>query len=114
VTARQRVGGVTLAAVLGVAGIAPGCAPESRAMHHEVEIRALAFEPATLAVAPGDTVTWINRDIVPHTVTGAGELWDSGELAPDGRFTWVVVADSGVGYDCRYHPMMTGALTVDQ
>ena len=73
----------------------------------------MAFEPATLEVAPGDTVTWINQDIVPHTVTGAGERWDSGELAPEGRFIWVVTAEGPMRYECRYHPMMTGELTVD-
>lgn len=71
-------------------------------------IEGLRFAPALLLVTPGDTVTWTNRDVVPHTVTGAG--WDSGELGLDDRFTRVVMASDLGAYSCRYHPTMAGTL----
>lgn len=85
-----------------------GSAPATR--HHEVVIEGLAFSPATLAVRAGDTVTWINRDVVPHTATGPDGAWDSGLLVAGARFT-TVIGETGPGtYRCAYHPVMTGEL----
>ena len=48
---------------------------------HTVEIRGMEFHPAALTVTVGDTVVWINRDIVPHTATaGSRTEWDTGAL----------------------------------
>lgn len=98
-----------LAAVLGIAGAA-ACAPATRA-HHHVEIAGLVFRPGALTVAPGDTVSWINRDIVPHTATAREGRWDSGEIPAGGSFTLVVGEPGELRYYCRYHPDMTAALS---
>ena len=80
---------------------------------HVIEIRGMAFEPAELTVTRGDTVVWINRDIVPHTATASGTRgWDTGTLsqAESGR---VVLRDAGtVSYVCQLHPTMRGTLIV--
>ena len=47
---------------------------------HEVEIRAFRYEPDTIAVAVGDTLVWRNHDPVPHTATGPGARWDTGDI----------------------------------
>ena len=52
----------------------------SETQHHVVEIRDLEFVPAELMVAPGDTITWINHDFVPHTVTADDDSWGSTTL----------------------------------
>ena len=106
-TPGPRIGPATLAA-LAIAGVAASCAPADRARHHHVEIRDLAFAPDTLEVEPGDTITWTNHDIVPHTATAGG--WDSGELGPGQRFTLVVGDSAEAGYACLYHPTMKGRL----
>ena len=97
-----------LAAVLAWAGAAVGCGGDPAPAHHRVVIEQLRFEPAVLAVAPGDTVTWTNDDLVPHTVTGTG--WDSGELRRGESYTRVVSPEEAAGYTCRYHPTMSGRL----
>src|SRR5215217_7441712 len=51
-----------------------------------VEIRNIAFIPAQLNIAPGTTVTFVNRDDVPHTATSDNKLFDSGELAPGASY----------------------------
>jgi plastocyanin len=79
---------------------------------HTVEIRDFAFVPATLRVRPGDRVTWINRDIAPHTVTAADESWDSGEMAQGAAYTHTVKADQTDNYFCRFHPSMTARLDI--
>lgn len=77
-----------------------------------MEIRELAFQPQNLLVAPGDTVTWTNHDIVSHTVTAADSELDSGHLPPGGTFVWVAKASGVWPYFCRYHFTMTGNLRV--
>lgn len=81
---------------------------------HTVEIRDLAFVPATLRVRPGDRITWINRDIAPHTVTAADESWDSGEMAQGAVYTHTVKAEQTDNYFCRFHPSMTARLDIQR
>lgn len=100
-----------LAVVLGCAGAASG-SPPLRSRHHRVDIRDVLYEPRELRVAPGDTVSWIHRGIVPHTVTATDAGWDSGELAPGAEFTLVAAGTGTVHYVCRYHATMTGRLLV--
>lgn len=75
-------------------------------------MRELAFLPADVALRAGDTVSWINRDLVPHTVTARDGSWDSGEIAPGESFTLAADAQTAAPFVCRYHPTMTGSLTV--
>ena len=75
-------------------------------MQHFVNISAFTFEPALLDVKPGDTITWINLDIVPHTATAVDQSWDTGELNTGERVTLTVSADYFAAYFCRYHPGM--------
>ncbi len=108
----RRAAAVAVAGLLAVAGAQAPAAARPSPRHHRVEIRDMAFRPARLIVAPGDTVTWTNRDVVPHTATGTGASWDSGELAAGASFTLVVARDGAERYACRYHPMMTASLVV--
>lgn len=80
---------------------------------HVVEIRAMTFQPAELTVAPGDTVVWVNRDIVPHTATAGGENgWDTNILAPGDSGRYVVEGDADRSYVCSLHLGMQGRLIV--
>ena len=57
-----------------------GCSPESRTRPRvrQVIIREMRYEPVELTVAVGDTVEWVNRDLVPHTATAQSREWDPG------------------------------------
>ena len=79
---------------------------------HVVEIRDLEFTPKELSVTPGDTITWVNYDLVPHTVTADDESWDSGLIDAQGRWQTVVRADMYANYFCRYHPSMIARLRI--
>ena len=83
------------------------------------------FEPPTLTIAQGDTVTWTVTKTVgePHSVTSgklnepnAGTLFDSGtdSLANDGQSFKHTFPDPGTfDYFCRIHPAtMTGQVIV--
>lgn len=74
-----------------------------------VQMKNIAFSPATLTVAPGTEVVFQNLDTAPHTVTGKtpGGV-DSGTLAPGKSFSLVV--DQPLDYVCSIHPNMTGKI----
>jgi plastocyanin len=75
---------------------------------HTVEIRGMEFHPAAITVSVGDTIVWVNRDIVPHTST-TGD-WDTG-LLTQGQSGRVVARHAGsLRYVCRWHPTMRGTL----
>ena len=87
-------------------------ASEAAPRRHVVEIEGFEFRPARLAVAPGDTVVWINRDIVPHTATDSAGTWDSGALGPGASWSLVPSAEGDLTYLCALHPSMKGRLIV--
>jgi plastocyanin len=71
------------------------------------------FEFSDVSVAPGATVTVVNQDDFPHTVTDADGAFSSGPV--DGGGTGSFVAPSTPGtYEihCNFHPQMSGTLTV--
>lgn len=77
---------------------------------HTVEIRGMEFHPAELTVAPGDTVVWINRDIVPHTATA--KAWGTDVLS-QGQSGRIVARRAGtIRYVCTLHPTMHGTLRI--
>ncbi len=103
--------------VLALAGATLGCSrgddlDEARTAHHRLDIRDLTFETPQTDVRPGDTLTWTNRDVVPHTVTATDGSWDSGEIPAQGSFMMVAGGTGATAFACRYHPTMTGTLVV--
>ena len=80
---------------------------------HVVEVLQLRFQPDTLTIAPGDTVIWINRDIVPHTVTALDGEWRSDEMEQDGTWRRVAPLQGSGQYYCEYHPTMRGIVIVE-
>ena len=78
---------------------------------YNVEIKQMQFQPAELRLQKGDTVVWINHDIVAHDVTEEpGKLWTSGSLAP-GK-SWSLVVSQSADYYCSIHVVMKGKLIV--
>jgi plastocyanin len=76
---------------------------------YTVEINQMQFQPSLLTVQKGDTVVWINHDIVAHDVTEeAGKLWTSGPLAPGE--SWSMVVTKSADYYCSIHVVMKGKL----
>lgn len=74
------------------------------------------FEPRDLTVPVGTTVTWVNEDSFPHTVTktsGAGGDFDSGEVPEAGTFENTFTEPGTVEYVCTIHPGMEGTVTVE-
>lgn len=77
---------------------------------HRVHIRNFVFAPRTITVRPGDTIRWINDDIVPHTATADDTSWDTGEIKPNGYAEIIAKDRTTTSYFCHFHPMMKGIL----
>jgi plastocyanin len=69
-----------------------------------------SFSPASITVAPGTIVKWINNTQAPHTVTGAS--FGSAIIAPGGTYTFTFNSAGSFAYHCSIHPYMTGTVKV--
>jgi plastocyanin len=120
VTAKPFLAGC--AAALGLA-LLWGCGPAAvrdpgkPAAHtqpaaHTVTIGATAYQPATLTVAVGDSITWVNQDPFAHTVTAEEGDFDSGDIPAGRSWTYTATAQGEFDYECTYHRTMKGTLRV--
>ena len=78
----------------------------------EVKIDNFSFGPATLTVAPGTTVTWVNHDDIPHTVVSTDSIFKSKVLDTDEKFSFTFTKAGNYPYFCSIHPKMTAAVVV--
>jgi plastocyanin len=77
-----------------------------------VMIDNFTFAPAQLTVKVGTTVTWKNRDDIPHVVVSAGKF-RSKTLDTDDSFSFTFTAAGDYKYFCALHPHMTGMIKVE-
>jgi plastocyanin len=79
-----------------------------------VRIENFAFIPRELDIAVGTTVTWQNADDVPHTATSKDDpqVFDSGALDTDEKFSFTFTKPGKYAYYCKVHPHMTGLVVV--
>lgn len=72
-----------------------------------VIIKAMAFSPATITVQKGDTVCWINQDMVAHDISQYPDRkWHSALLQPGDHY--VQTFNDSSSYFCSIHPTMLG------
>jgi plastocyanin len=103
------------ALALLLCGAGAGASQKARKpVTHTVTIDATTFSPASLTVAAGDSVVWINRDVIPHTATSASAgAFDSGTIATGKSWKHAFKAKADLAYFCQFHPTMKGRLTVE-
>ena len=95
-------------AVLGVGRAIQARAPSS----YTVTIDAARFEPSLSVVRVGDMITWVNKDLVPHTATSRAGGFDSGPINPGKSWKYRARRAGDFPYICTLHPTMTGRLRV--
>ena len=77
----------------------------------QVAIKQMQFQPAELIIHAGDTVEWINEDMVDHDVTDENnKSWHSGELKKGE--SWQKVVAKTTSYYCSLHVVMKAKLVV--
>ena len=107
-------------AALAVAGLAlpvAGCSHSSKAATVTVDIvgdptRGGAYQPETLTIRAGTTVSWIERDTRLHTITANDNSFGSAFLGSDQRYTVRFNKPGTYAYRCTIHPLMTGTVVV--
>ncbi|MFY9839396.1 MAG: cupredoxin family copper-binding protein [Xanthobacteraceae bacterium] len=86
-------------------------AGSARAETIQVKIEKLAFMPPQVSAHVGDTIEWVNADFIAHTATARDGAWDA-MIAPSATASVVLKASGTVDYYCRFHPNMTGQITI--
>ena len=100
---------IVFAALMGL--IAP-TAPAA-ASNHVVTIAQMRFDPPAVKVHSGDTIVWVNKDLVAHTVSADAKTFDSGSIAPGASWRYVARKPGAQPYQCLFHPTMHGTLIVE-
>ena len=77
-----------------------------------IEIDNFKFGMASIEVAVGTTVTWTNRDDVPHTVTSSKKVFKSPPLDTGETFSYTFKEAGTFEYYCSVHPHMIGTIVV--
>lgn len=121
----RRATSIVVGAMLMVGvGFAPGVARASGgggcgrsvtdAVGTRISIRDFCFAATILRVQPGETVTWMNYDAVPHTVLGANGSWGSFDSVRrnGGEVSYRFVHSGVYPYVCTIHVGMVGAVVV--
>jgi plastocyanin len=76
-------------------------------------IKNWCYSPTVLHIEPGTTITWVNRDPAPHTITGANRAWGSYKKMRQGQALTFRFTRAGVyPYYCVIHVGMVGTVVV--
>jgi plastocyanin len=105
------------ALVIGIGMIATGqknflASAQEKPETTEVKIDNFSFGPATLTVPAGTSVTWTNRDDIPHTVVSGDGVFKSKALDTDEKFSFTFSKAGTYPYFCSIHPKMTAKVIV--
>jgi len=79
---------------------------------NQVAVENFSFQPGTLTVKAGTTVTWVNHDDEPHTVNENNKIFKSGTLDTDAKFSYKFTSPGTYSYFCSLHPRVTGQIIV--
>jgi plastocyanin len=103
---------VTVAALLLSAPSPASSAKAPQPTSAEVKVDNFSFGPMSLTVAVGTTVTWTNRDDIPHTVVSTDKVFKSKVLDTDEKFSFTFDKAGTYPYFCSIHPKLTGSVVV--
>ena len=77
-----------------------------------VDVKEFAFHPGSVTVARGTTVTWLNDDEEPHTITSTEGIFKSEAVESAGRFSYTFATPGTYHYFCALHPHMRADVIV--
>lgn len=80
---------------------------------HDVVIGEMIFSKKDLVIKSGDSIKWINKDIVPHTVTALDHSFDSKTISPGKSWELTPKNIGRFPYKCDFHPTMTATFSVE-
>src|SRR5262245_23643375 len=83
--------------------VSAGTVSAQEAPRTTVDISQFQFMPKDLVVPAGSTVTWINKDVVAHSVTADDQAFNSGLFSSGGEFSLTFDTPGTFGYYCIPH-----------
>jgi len=86
-------------------------AASARAEVVRVKIAGLGFSPSQVSAHVGDTIEWVSTDFLAHTATARNGAWDV-VIPPNSRKSVVLKTQGTIDYYCKFHPNMTGRISV--
>ena len=78
----------------------------------EVQVDNFSFAPDTLTIPVNSTVTWVNKDDVPHVIASDDGLFKSKALDTDDKYSYTFNKAGTYAYYCSVHPKMVGKIVV--
>ena len=113
------IAGLAAALVLGTLGFGAGqkshvANAQEKMSTMEVKIDNFSFSPRTFTLPAGATVTWTNRDDIPHNAVSTDDpkIFKSKVLDTDEKFSFTFNKAGTYPYFCSIHPKMTGKVIV--
>jgi plastocyanin len=104
---------IVMVATLLLSAASPGSSAKApQPASAEVKVDNFSFGPAALTVPVGTTVTWTNRDDIPHTIVSTDKVFKSKVLDTDEKFSFTFAKAGTYPYFCSIHPKMTGSVAV--
>jgi plastocyanin len=85
---------------------------DSPVKSNAVSITSMSFSPAPINTTAGATITWTNNDNVAHTVTADDNSFDSGSIAPGGKYTRTFATAGTYAYHCALHVAMSASVII--
>ena len=79
----------------------------------QVTIKDFAFDPASVTIKTGESVTWTNEDSTTHDVVADGGEFSSGNIDNGATFSFTFDKAGTYPYICGIHPSMTGTVVVE-
>jgi amicyanin len=78
-----------------------------------IAIDNFTFNPQTVTVKAGTTVTWTNKDDIPHAIAAVGKQFKSKVMDTDNSYSFTFTTPGSYAYFCSLHPHMTGTIVVE-
>jgi amicyanin len=103
---------VAIAAAPMIHGSQTARAEQAKSAATNITIDNFSFTPKEITVAAGTTITWVNRDDVPHTVVSTDKKFKSKAMDTDDQFSFTFTDAGTYNYFCSVHPIMTGKIIV--
>jgi plastocyanin len=104
---------LALGAIAGLVAAFIAAASPAHAATIDVKIDNFTFNPQQITVKAGDTVSWVNHDDIPHTVTSKTMAFRSKAMDTDDTFSFTFATPGIFPYFCALHPHMTGTIVVE-
>ena len=79
-----------------------------------ISILNYVFDPATVTIKTGTTVTWVNNDPISHKILSVANppVFSSDNISQGGSYSFTFTTAGTFGYFCQIHPMMKGSIVV--